>query len=33
LKRDFLVLSENAVNGIKERFEEWKLFLLKKCTR
>lgn len=22
LKRDFLVLSENAVNGIKERFEE-----------
>ena len=33
LKRDFLVLSENAVNGIKERFEEWKLFLLKNCSR
>ena len=33
LKRDFLVLSENAVNGIKERFEEWKLFLPKNCLR
>ena len=33
LKRDFLVLSENAVNGIKERFEEWKLFLPKNCSR
>ena len=29
LKRDFLVLSENAVNGIKERFEEWKRYPLK----
>jgi len=33
LKRDFLVLSENAVNGIKERFEEWKLFLLKNHSK
>ena len=33
LKRDYLVLSENAVNGIKERFKEWKLFLMKNYTK
>ena len=33
LKRDYLVLSENAVNGIKERFKEWKLFLVKNYTK
>lgn len=33
LKRDFLVLSEKAINGIKERFEEWKLFLLKNHSK
>jgi len=33
LKRDYLVLSENALNGIKERFKEWKLFLVKNYTK
>ena len=33
LKRDYLVLSENAVNGIKERFKEWKPFLVKNYTK
>ena len=33
LKRDYLVLSENALNGIKERFKEWKLFQVKNYTK
>lgn len=33
LKRDFLVLSENAIDGIKERFAQWRKFLLKSCMR
>ena len=33
LKRDYLVLSENAVNSIKERFKQWKLFLVKNHTK
>ena len=33
LKRDYLVLSEDAVNSIKERFKAWKLFQVKSYTR
>ncbi len=33
IKRDHLVLSENALKGIEERFKQWLLFQLKKLMK
>ena len=33
LKRDFLVLSSEAIIGIKERFLKWQIYQLKECTK